>query len=588
MCSGKKIIIGENDLATTDPDVAALLADPTQAVNVTQTSNKKLTWRCEKGHEWEAPVSRIAVQGSRCPYCSGRLAIPGETDLATTRPDLAKELARPELATTLKAHSTKKVEWKCPNGHIYEASPANRASGKNCPYCSGRQVMVGENDLATTHPEYVSGLVDTSLATRVTAGSDRKVAWRCANNPAHIWASGVRNRLCSSPNKGCPICANKIIIPGENDLATTCPDLAKELVEPTLATIVCAGSTQYVEWQCPVCGHQWAAAPAYRTYGGTGCPVCNRKSPSRKEQDLANTLRKLGLDIITGDRTILPRKQELDILIPDKSIAIEFNGCRWHSEISGKPKSYHKDKLDACAAAGIRLVFIWEDDWDLRRNVVIRSLAHKLNCIDELPAVLPETYNAKAWQTAYARKLHIKEITNREAMAFLEYNHIQGATILSRTFALIDNDDDIRALLGLRSPRACARMNRPDGTWEIQRYATLGLIPGGFTRLLTAAERALGNELVRWVSFAAADISDGGLYRNAGFYVDHEIPPNYKYVGNRNHWTREPQEKYQKANIAKLKDFMFDNDWTEHEAMLANNMYRIYDAGKTCWAKDIN
>ena len=52
--------------------------------------NKKVWWRCSKGHEWEAVISD-RVRGNGCPFCSGRRAIKGKTDLATVNPELAEE-----------------------------------------------------------------------------------------------------------------------------------------------------------------------------------------------------------------------------------------------------------------------------------------------------------------------------------------------------------------------------------------------------------------------------------------------------------------------------------------------------------------
>ena len=86
VCSGRITVPGVNDIATTDPEVAKLCANPEDAFKYTRCSNKKIKWRCEHGHEWTAPVSRLTAQGSRCPYCSGRYAIAGENDLATTHP----------------------------------------------------------------------------------------------------------------------------------------------------------------------------------------------------------------------------------------------------------------------------------------------------------------------------------------------------------------------------------------------------------------------------------------------------------------------------------------------------------------------
>ena len=111
-CDNKKVLVGFNDVATTNPDVAKLFANPSEAFLYTKNSNKKVLLKCEKGHTWMAPVSRLTTQGSGCPYCSHRLAFAGESDLQTTHPDLVKELFDKSLATKLTAGSNKKVKWK--------------------------------------------------------------------------------------------------------------------------------------------------------------------------------------------------------------------------------------------------------------------------------------------------------------------------------------------------------------------------------------------------------------------------------------------------------------------------------------------
>ena len=149
-CNSKLLLVGFNDLATTHPDVAKLCYDPEDAHKIMATSAGIRKWQCAEGHVWEAPVSRLTRQGSRCPYCSGRLPIVGKTDLATTHPDLASELADPALATKLKAGSHKKVEWVCSNdpSHRWFAFVYSRTgkNAKGCPYCSGRYTTFNVND----------------------------------------------------------------------------------------------------------------------------------------------------------------------------------------------------------------------------------------------------------------------------------------------------------------------------------------------------------------------------------------------------------------------------------------------------------
>jgi hypothetical protein len=109
--------------------------------NVTPHSNKKVWWRCKKGHEWEAVInSRSAGRG--CPYCSGRKASK-ENCLLTINPKLAKEWHptknKPLTPRKVVLHSHNKVWWLCRKGHEWQATIDKRSMGRGCPYCGHRK-----------------------------------------------------------------------------------------------------------------------------------------------------------------------------------------------------------------------------------------------------------------------------------------------------------------------------------------------------------------------------------------------------------------------------------------------------------------
>ena len=118
-------------------------------------------WRGPCGHVWREKVSMRSMHvDDSCPYCKNRKLLRGFNDLATAYPELAAEWdferngdLRP---TDVIASSSKRVWWKCKEGHERSGLIANRArKGKadpGCPYCSGRKVLAGFNDLAATHP----------------------------------------------------------------------------------------------------------------------------------------------------------------------------------------------------------------------------------------------------------------------------------------------------------------------------------------------------------------------------------------------------------------------------------------------------
>jgi hypothetical protein len=261
-CAGQRVITGVNDLATLFP----ALAEEAQfdASQVMAGSSQRLPWKCSQGHEWKTTSSSRVSAGSGCPMCAGQRVITGVNDLLTLYPDIAKE-ALFDPAQVMWG-SNKKLNWRCPSGHEYVTRVADRtADGAQCPYCQGRKVLVGFNDFATTHPLLAQQCLDDP--TSFTAGSGKKVKWRCGIG--HEWRSVVGNRV--SKELGCPFCSGQRVLAGFNDLATVNPTLAREAVDFDCTTVT-AGSGVKVRWRCEK-GHEWKAIVANRN-NGIGCPSC--------------------------------------------------------------------------------------------------------------------------------------------------------------------------------------------------------------------------------------------------------------------------------------------------------------------------
>lgn len=290
-CAGKRPIPGETDLATVNPDLAAELADDLNngitAEQLSEYSNRRVAWRCKKGHVWKTTVCNRS-NGTKCPYCSGRRPIAGETDLATVNPTLAAELADDLndgiMAEHLTAHSERKMMWRCEQGHEWSATVNNRSEGKGCPYCAGRRPIVGETDLATVNPalaaELANDLNNGVTAEQLMAYSDKKLMWRCKEG--HVWGATVMDR---SYGTGCPYCAKKLPVVGKTDLATVYPGLAAELVDElndgVTAETVTAHSSKKLFWRCEN-GHVYRASVNKRSYG-RNCPFCAKKTPYSKK-----------------------------------------------------------------------------------------------------------------------------------------------------------------------------------------------------------------------------------------------------------------------------------------------------------------
>lgn len=185
--------------------------------------------------------------------------------LSETHPELAEE-ANGWDPTTVIAGTNKKLTWRCSIDHAWDASGRDRVRGAGCPYCSNHTILVGFNDLATTHPELASE-ADGWDPTTVIAGTDKKLAWRCSLG--HPYSAAGSSRVKGS---GCGICDNKIVLVGFNDMATTHPDLASE-ADGWDPTTEIAGTHKKLSWRCSL-GHPWETTGHSRTNQGSGCPTC--------------------------------------------------------------------------------------------------------------------------------------------------------------------------------------------------------------------------------------------------------------------------------------------------------------------------
>ena len=205
-CMGQKVFLSYNDLATKNPGLASEWNydknGNLKPTDVTSGSNKKVWWRCKHGHEWQAVISHRNSKKAGCPYCSNKKVLTGYNDLATLYPELAKEWNYEKngnlLPTQVIGGSHLKVWWKCEHNHEWQACIQSR-SGKQhsgCPYCSGKKVLFGFNDLATKYPEFLDewNYDKNDLSpTEISCGTHLKAWWKC-KHCGHEWQAKISNR----------------------------------------------------------------------------------------------------------------------------------------------------------------------------------------------------------------------------------------------------------------------------------------------------------------------------------------------------------------------------------------------------------
>jgi hypothetical protein len=404
-CANLVIEKGFNDLLTLFPDLAAEANgwDPTE---IGGGSSKRLSWKCAaKGHIWESTIINRTSNGSNCPVCVGQLVIVGVNDLATTHPQIAEQAIGWD-PTKLTAGSKKKRNWLCVKGHNYVAPIVNKTNLESgCPICGNVQVLIGYNDLATTHPELASE-ADGWDPTQVVYGSPAKKKWKC--HKGHNWNAAISNRS-GSQKQGCPVCANLQVLIGYNDLATTHPALAQESDGWDPKTVV-AGTSQKKAWKCNL-GHSYLAAVTSRSAEArqSGCPVCDGKVVLAGFNDIATTHPQLASEAVGWDPTTViagSNKKKLKWNCEEGHIWETFP----HSRLAGHG-------CPTCAATGFDpnqdgfLYFLHQESWAMYQigitNVPDNRLKlHKRRGWEVLELRGPmDGHLTQQWETAILRML---------------------------------------------------------------------------------------------------------------------------------------------------------------------------------------
>ena len=208
-----------------------------------------------------------------------------DNSLAFRNPELAKEwhLSKNGDLTPndVTIGSGKTVWWLGKCGHEWEATINERHRGYGCPICAGKRIVPGINDLASQQPliaqEWLYEENGDLSPTMVAATSHKVVRWKCKKG--HTYNAPIDARV---RGRGCPYCAHKLVLKGENDLATVNPFLASEWSKknyPLMPDAVFANSHRVVSWVCSLCRKEWTAS-IYSRQVGNGCPKCAKQMHS--------------------------------------------------------------------------------------------------------------------------------------------------------------------------------------------------------------------------------------------------------------------------------------------------------------------
>lgn len=312
-------------------------------------------------------------------------------------------------------------------------------------------------------------------------------------------------------------------------------------------------SNEKVTIKCNECGRTFTIE-ANSFLQGHGCPYHNCNS-STKEKEIADYIKNItNCDVHTNDRTVLDGR-ELDIYIPEKKIAIEFDGIFWHNE-NNKANNYHLDKTEECEKKGIRLIHIFEDEWVNKKDIWKSMLSNMLG-------VTP--------YRIYARNCVVREVEAKECTSFLNSNHIQGWCPSQIKLGLFYNNE-------LFSIMTFGKSRHFIGNGKIE-YELLRFCNKTFTNIVGGASKLFKHFIKTYnpnsmVSYADRRWSQGKLYDILGFEFMHNSKPNYYYVID---GTRKNRFNYRKKILVEKYDC--PPDMSERDFCRQQKWYRIYDCG---------
>ena len=240
------------------------------------------------------------------------------------------------------------------------------------------------------------------------------------------------------------------------------------------------------------------------------CTICNPidRHQSGQEIMLFNFIK----SIYNGEiKQSYRNKYEIDIYLPELNLGFEFNGIYWHSE-KYKEKDAHLIKTKFFNEKGIHIFHIWEDDWNYKSDIIKSQIKNILKLSNRI----------------YARNCDVRLISDINVVRnFLNNNHIQGYVNSNIKIGLYLNDELVSMMI---FDHLEGRNRMSDDEWNLSRFCNkIGYtVVGGASKLLKYFIN--NNKVVRIISYADRDWSNGNLYEKLGFIKIKESNPDYKYV----------------------------------------------------------
>ena len=449
------------------------------------------------------------------------------------------------------------VQVVCPHHGIFDISVRKLLMGTGCPKCyneflKNNQKMpegVFRKRLYELNPD-----LDYNASDYVNTQTKLEFTCKVCGHKFYRKPNGILSQTYS-----CPECNKKVISSQRTKTTEQYIEDVKKVWGDKYGTdhIVYIASDKPVTPTCLEHGDFSIEANSFLQ--GHGCPY-HYNVFSKQELEILDFIRNdCGFNKARRDRKILGSRNEIDILVEEKNVGFEYDGLFWHNELHKEVNS-HLDKTNACKDKRITLYHIFEDEWLYKKDIVKSMIANILGC----------TFN-----TIYARKCYIKEITSRECSEFLINNHIQGNCLGKIRIGLFYNDNLVSVML-LGHARHFAGSGKQQ--WELLRMCSKlnYKVVGGASKMFKYFLNTYKPQEV--ITFADKRWSTGNVYNKLGFMLYNESKPNYYYVIGDKRFYRYNFRK----SILKQK-YGCPDDMTEREFCKSQKWYRIYDCGCLCY-----
>lgn len=506
----------------------------------------------EHGEFLQSPEKHLSGQG--CPMCGGTKKSTTDGFIEKARKIHGNKYDYSKVDYTT---NKEKVCIICPEHGEFWQDPHNHLKGKGCPIC-GEKV---HKPVKYTTKSFIVAATDV----HGNKYDYSKTAYKNMNEPVEIICPehGPFFQLPYLHLSGsiCPRCSRKV-----NGVKRR---LTKEEFIERAKTVhgdkYDYSKVEYVTEKhkvciiCPEHGEFWQTPDKHLQ--GNGCPKCTYPY-SKAESEIFEYVKSVvgEENVLTHDRMAL-KGRELDIFIPSKKVAIEYNGLYWHN----KDRNYHLKKTEDCNAMGIALIQIFEDEYLSHKDIVLSKISHILG-------------ESRSGEKVMARKCVVDEISKETAKKFLTENHIQGFVSSTVYLGAKYNGE----LVGVMS------FKRSGEKWELTRFASkISVLSCGLGgKLFSAFVKKYNPESVktfadrRWTGW-----KDGNLYTKIGFSFAGYTKPEYRYYRPGDGPVRQHKFGFRKEILH--RKYGLPLTMTETEMTSAIGYTKIYDCGlmKYVWTK---